>query len=164
MSIAPFTVAAVQASPVFLDPKATADKACKLIAEAAKAGARLVVFPEAFIPGYPDWVWVIPPGVKGAVLAEMNAALIQNSVTIPDDTTRLLCRAAKSSKVHVAIGVHERNAEASGSGVYNSLLYIDDNREVMDKHRKLSPRPPRDGCGHRETAARSMYTTHRSEN
>jgi nitrilase len=135
----PFTVAAVQASPVFLDTNSSANKACGLIAEAANAGAKIVVFPEAFIPGYPDWVWVIPPGVKGALLAEMNAALIQNSVTIPDDTTRQLCKAAKSAKVHVAIGVHERNAEASGSSVYNTLLFIDDKGEIIGKHRKLMP-------------------------
>lgn len=139
MSKARFTVAAVQASPVFLDPKATAEKACDLIAESARAGARLVVFPEAFIPAYPDWTWVVPPGTKRAILDEMNTLLIENSVTIPDDTTRLLCRAAKSSKVHVAIGVQERNAEASGSTLYNTLLYIDDKGEVLGKHRKLMP-------------------------
>jgi nitrilase len=139
MSMTSFTAATVQTSSVFLDTQATAEKACNLIAEAAKGGARLVVFPEAFIPGYPDWVWVIPPGVKGALLAEMNATLIHNSVTIPDDTTQALCRAAKKAKVHVAIGVHERNAEASGSSVYNTLLFIDDKGKIVGKHRKLMP-------------------------
>ena len=57
----PVTVAAVQASPVFLDRGATTTKACDLIAKAAGEGAGLIVFPEAFVPGYPDWVWRTKP-------------------------------------------------------------------------------------------------------
>ncbi|RME90026.1 MAG: carbon-nitrogen hydrolase family protein, partial [Anaerolineae bacterium] len=53
-------VAAVQESPVFLDREQTVEKACDLIRRAGKEGAQLVVFPEAFISGYPDWVWVVP--------------------------------------------------------------------------------------------------------
>lgn len=139
MSTTTFTVAAVQTSPVFLNAKATADKACKLIEEAGNAGARLAVFPEAFICAYPDWVWVVPSGTKRPILNEMNRLLLENAVSIPDDTTRQLCRAAKSAKVHVAMGIHERNSEASGSSLYNTLLYIDDKGEVMGKHRKLMP-------------------------
>jgi nitrilase len=139
MGSSPFTVAAVQASSVFLDTQATTDKACTLIAEAAKAGARLVVFPEAFISAYPDWVWLVPPATKRPLLNEMNRLLLESAVTIPDATTGQLCRAARSAKAHVAIGVHERNTEASGSSLYNTLLYIDDKGEVMGKHRKLMP-------------------------
>ena len=58
----PFLVAAVQISPAFLDRDATIDRACQAIADAASRGARLVVFPEAFIPGYPLWVWHIAAG------------------------------------------------------------------------------------------------------
>ena len=62
---ATFKVAAVQATPVFLDREATIDKACGLIATAGSEGARLIVFPEAFIPTYPEWIWGIPPGEQG---------------------------------------------------------------------------------------------------
>ena len=56
-----FKAAAVQASPVFLDAQATTQKACDLIREAASHGAKLVAFPEVFIPGYPYWNWIMTP-------------------------------------------------------------------------------------------------------
>ena len=76
-------VAAAQVTPVFLNKKATVEKACQFIAEAGKNGAKLVVFPEAFIPGYPDWVWVVSNN-KNAMLNELYSELVQNAVTIPD--------------------------------------------------------------------------------
>ena len=53
--------AAVQATPVFLDREATVEKVCRLAKEAAAFGAELIVLPEAFVPGYPDWVWRSQP-------------------------------------------------------------------------------------------------------
>ena len=85
-----FLVAAVQGSPVFLDREATLERACSLIAEAAAKGARLVVFPEGYLPGYPFWVWFIPSGNTKA-LRELYAKLLDNSVSIPDDATERLC-------------------------------------------------------------------------
>jgi nitrilase len=133
-----FVVAAAQAAPVFLDRQATLEKACDLVARAGQEGARLIVFPEAFFPAYPDWVWVVPGG-RGDVLDELYSALIENSVAIPDDVTRKLGQAAKKAKIHVAVGVNERNQEASNGSLYNTLLYIDDSGEIMGKHRKLIP-------------------------
>jgi nitrilase len=135
---APFKVAAAQATPVFLDREATIDKACDLIAAAGGEGARLVVFPEAFIPAYPDWVWEIPSGEEG-VLNELYAELLSNSVTIPSDATDRLCRAAKLANAYVVMGMSERNAEASGASMYNTLLYIDAQGQILGKHRKLVP-------------------------
>ena len=63
-------VAAAQLSPVFLNKEKTVEKACKAIIEAGTNGAKLIVFPEAFISGYPDWVWLIPNS-KGAELNEL---------------------------------------------------------------------------------------------
>ncbi len=135
---ATFKVAAVQATPVFLDREATIDKACDLIAAAGNEGARLVVFPEAFIPAYPDWVWAIPSGEEG-VLNELYAELLSNSVTIPSDATDRLCRAARLANAYVVMGMSERNVEASGASLYNTLLYIDAQGEILGKHRKLVP-------------------------
>ena len=74
-----FKAAAVQAAPVFLDAEATADKAVGLIEEAARHGARLIGFPEGFIPGYPWWVWLTDPGTGSA----LQQRLFENAVEIP---------------------------------------------------------------------------------
>ena len=131
-------VAAAQMAPHFLNRDKTVKKACDLIAEAGKNGAKLVVFPEAFISGYPDWVWVIPNG-NGGMLDELYQALVENAVSIPDETTGQLCQAAKDARIYVAMGIHERNSEASGATLFNTLLYIDDQGEIIGKHRKLIP-------------------------
>jgi nitrilase len=133
-----FKAAAVQAAPVFLNRKATVEKACDLIHTAGRDGAKLVVFPEAFISGYPDWVWVVPNSKK-AIWDELYAALLDNAVSIPDDTTEQLAKAAKDAKTHVVIGLNERNTEASGASLFNTILYIDPRGEIMGKHRKLTP-------------------------
>ena len=133
-----YTIAAVQATPFFLDLHKTVGKACDLIAEAGKNGASLVVFPEVFIPGYPDWVWVVPNS-QASLLNELYTELVRNAVSIPDQATERLCRAAKAAKVYVVMGIHERNSEASNASLYNTLLFIDDQGQVMGKHRKLIP-------------------------
>src|SRR2546421_4571804 len=135
---ATFKVAAVQATPVFLDREATIDKACELIATAGSEGALLIVFPEAFIPTYPEWVWGIPPGEQG-LLNELYSELLTNSVAIPSDATDRLCGAAKLANAYVVMGMSERNVEASGASLYNTLLYTDAQGEILGKHRKLVP-------------------------
>jgi nitrilase len=136
--LAPFKVAVVQHAPVFLDRVATLEKACRLIAEAGHAGARLVVFPEAFIPAYPDWVWVLPPSERRAQAA-LYAELVANAITAPSTETERLGRAAREAQVQLVIGVNEVNAEASGASLYNSLLFFDAEGKLYAKHRKLVP-------------------------
>ncbi|MDC9723897.1 MAG: carbon-nitrogen hydrolase family protein [Urechidicola sp.] len=131
-------LAAAQITPVFLDIKKTIDKACATIIEAGKNGAELVVFPEAFISGYPDWVWLIPNS-QGAILNELYIKLVENAISVPDLYTQKLCKAAKSANINVAIGMHERNSETSNTSLYNSLLFIDNKGEIIGKHRKLMP-------------------------
>ncbi len=131
-------IAAVQAAPVFLDRDATVEKACAPIAEAGQRGAKLVVFPESFVPGYPDWVWVVPAGQRSQ-LSALYAELLANSVSLPGEATRRLCEAAREAGAIVAIGVTERNDEASSATMYNTLLLIDERGEVIGHHRKLVP-------------------------
>jgi nitrilase len=131
-------IAAAQLSPIFLNKEKTVEKACKAIEEAGKAGAKLIVFPEVFISGYPDWVWLIPNS-KGADLNALYLKLVENAVSVPDDSTAKICKAAKSAQINVVMGMHEKNTETSGASLYNSLLFIDDNGIITGKHRKLIP-------------------------
>jgi nitrilase len=133
-----FTVAAAQAAPYFLDREKTVEKACSLIAQAGKKKAKLIVFPEAFISGYPDWVWVVPNG-NSSLLDKLYTELVNNAISIPDGSTQQLCQAAKEAGIFVAIGVHEKNTESSGASLYNTILYINDQGEILGKHRKLIP-------------------------
>jgi nitrilase len=134
----PFTVAAVQAAPVFLDRDRTIDKACGLIADAAGSGAKIIVFPEAFVPTYPDWIWVLPPA-QAAMHRELYSELLDQSVGIPGPATEKLGKAAKAAGAYVVIGVNERNVEASGASLYNTLLYLGPDGSLLGKHRKLMP-------------------------
>lgn len=131
-------VAAIQATPVFLDAEKTVDKACTLIAQAGANGAGLIVFSEAFIPGYPDWTWVTP-NHRSDVLNPLYAELLNNAVSLPDRHTQRLCQAAKAAGSWVVMGIHERNAEASNHSLYNTVLFIDHQGEIRGKHRKLMP-------------------------
>ena len=131
----PVVVAAVQATPVFLDRDATIDKACGLIDKAAADGAGLVAFAEAFVPAYPDWVWRTTPWADGA--ARWYARLLDQSVVVGGPATDALAEAARATSTYVAIGINERDER--GSTLYNTLLYIGPDGSILGKHRKLMP-------------------------
>ena len=133
-----FKIAAIQACPEYLNSDATVDKACALIKDAGAKGAALATFPEAFLPGYPLWVWFIPPG-HTAPYRELYAILLENSVVVPSEVTDRLCMAAREANLTVAIGINERNIEGSGSTLYNTLLFIGPDGSILGKHRKLIP-------------------------
>ncbi len=138
MTYKTFQVAAVQASPVFMDRKATVEKACRLIAEAANNGARLVVFPETFIPTYPDWIWFVPPG-QIALNQQLYGELMDQSVSIPSPATDDLCQAARDAGIFVSIGINERNDNASGGSLFNTNIMIDPDGNLFSRHQKLVP-------------------------
>lgn len=124
-------VAAVHAASVFLDRDASLAKACDLIEAAAAAGARLIAFPEAFIAGYPFWVWTHTP--RGGV--PFFTDLYNNAVEVPSSSTEVLADAARRVGAYVVMGVNER----AGGTLYNTLLYFDDQGALIGRHRKLQP-------------------------
>jgi nitrilase len=134
-------VASVQATPVFLDLEASLGIACAQIDEAARNGARLIVFPEAFLPSFPLWV---AGGSSGArpqhnEQLQLYAEMLANAVDIPGPVTSTLGKAARDAGAHVIIGVNERNADASGASMYNTVIYFDDHGTLLGTHRKLVP-------------------------
>jgi nitrilase len=141
MKSASFKVAAVQVPPVFMNRDATIARACERIAEAGRGGAKLVVFPEAFVPGYPDWIWVARPGQR-KLLNDLYALLVSQAVDVPSPAVDQLRDAARSAGVTVVIGINERNAEASGGSVYNTVLVIGPDGQLQGRHRKLMPTGP----------------------
>lgn len=129
-----FIAAAVQASPVYLDAAKTVEKAVSLIAEAAGNGARLVVFPEVFIPGYPYWNWITDP-VTGSAWFEK---LVRASIFADGPEVARVCAAAKANSCYVVMGLNERSPVSLGT-LYNTLLFIGPDGEIVGKHRKLVP-------------------------
>jgi predicted amidohydrolase len=132
-----YVAAVVQAAPVFLSRKRTVEKACRLIGEAGQKGAKLVVFPEAWIPTFPHWPRALPKGERN-LSQDAWVALYEESIEIPSCDTKVLGDAAKAAGCHVVIGVNERSREA-GATLYNTLLFLSDNGSVLGKRRKLLP-------------------------
>jgi len=131
MSVSKVVAAAVQAAPVFLDRDATVEKAARLTKEAVAHGAGLVVFPEAFVPTYPDWVWRTTPWAD----REWYERLYDQSVTVPGPATEALGAAAREGSTYLAIGV----SECGGGTLYNTLLFFGPDGSLLGKHRKLMP-------------------------
>lgn len=129
-----FTLAAVQAAPVYLDRDASIDKACGLIEQAAAQGADLAVFGETWVSGYASFgAWPEHKAFRGAI-----QRFVSNGVDIPSPSTDALCAAARRAGIDVAIGVAERDATTHGS-IYCTLLFIGREGRILGRHRKLKP-------------------------
>lgn len=135
-------VAAVQAAPVYLDLHQSLTKALALIADGASLGARLIVFPETWLPGYPAWLdccrdvalWDHEPTKR------VFARLMENSVVVPGPVTETLGEAARQHEVVLNIGVHERVLAGAGRGtLYNSMLTFGADGTLLNHHRKIMP-------------------------
>jgi predicted amidohydrolase len=126
--------AAVQAAYVLMDQKACLAKAVDLVGQAASDGARIVVFPEAFIPGTPIWIDSVPIWDGDE---QWFALLVDQAVVVPGPVTDTLGAAARTAGVHLVIGVQER--ELHGTTIYNTTLYFGPDGALLGKHRKLVP-------------------------
>ncbi|MGH9074008.1 MAG: carbon-nitrogen hydrolase family protein, partial [Acidimicrobiales bacterium] len=132
----PVRAAAVQAAPVFLDREGSTAKACQLITEAGRHGARLVAFPEGFVPAHPVW-FHFHPGT-GRVATDLSVELFKNAVEVPGPELESLCRAAAEAGAYVVIGVCEKLAGTMGT-LFNSQLFIGPDGTYLGKHQKLVP-------------------------
>src|SRR5579863_7215040 len=129
-------VAAVQAASVFLDRAGSTDKACSLIREAGRNGARVIGFPEGFIPAHP--VWYHHHAATGALANRLSVELFKNSVEIPGPHVAALCAAARAANAYVVIGVCEKIPNTIGT-MFNTQLYIGPDGTLIGKHQKIMP-------------------------
>jgi amidase/nitrilase len=128
-------VAAAQIAPVFMNKEATINKACRAIEEAGKAGAKLIVFPETFIPGYPYWRGLQPISRWSDLMVEYQ----KNSILIPSGDTETLGDASKDADIFSAIGCTEMSDRKGSATLYNTILFIGNNGQILGRHRKLMP-------------------------
>ena len=129
-------VAAVQAASVFLDREGSTEKACRLIREAGKNGARIIGFPEGFIPAHP--VWYHHHAATGAIANKLAVELFKNAVEIPGPQTEALGRAARDANAYVVMGVCEKLPNTTGT-MFNTQIYVGPDGSIIRKHQKIMP-------------------------
>lgn len=126
-----YKVACVQAAPEFLDLAKGVEKAIRLMEEASKNGAKLIAFPEVWLPGYPWWIWLDSPA-WGMQFVQRH---FENCLEIGSPEWEHLRQAAKKNKIFIVLGFGERK----GGSLYIAQAVIDDNGEVVNTRRKLKP-------------------------
>ena len=126
-----FRAAAVQAAPVYLDLDASIDKAIKLIAEAARNDAKLIAFPETWLPGYPWFIWLDSPAWGMQFVQRYH----DNSLVYGTPQAERIAQAAKDHNITVVMG----HSEKQGGSLYIAQWIIDENGETVAQRRKLKP-------------------------
>ncbi|KAK2772637.1 hypothetical protein FQN53_004484 [Emmonsiellopsis sp. PD_33] len=128
-----FKAAAVHAAPVYMDKAASTAKTVKLIEQAAKRDISLLVFPEAFIPGFPYFVNCYPP------LKQVDAITkyAEQSVVVDGDEISQIQAACRSFGVAISLGISER--VSGGYALFNSQVNIDNDGTILGVHRKIQP-------------------------
>jgi nitrilase len=135
-------VAICQRPPVVLDKEASIAAAVAAVEEAAAQGAQLITFPEAFLPGYPTWIWRLKPGSDMALGNEIHARLRANAVNISTGDLHPILKAAARNKLVVVMGMHEVDGQFSGTTLFNSVVTIGHEGNILNRHRKLMPTNP----------------------
>jgi nitrilase len=130
------TAAVAQTASVLLDTPATMDRALTLVAEAAKQGAQLLVFPEAFIGGYPKGAdFHIYLGARTPQGRAEYKQYFDAAVTVDGPEIAKLAKAAAQHKMYVVTGIIERD----GGTLYCTAVYLGPDGRILGKHRKLMP-------------------------
>jgi len=128
------TVAAAHLAPVYLNTQATVKKTCAHILKAADAGAKLIVFPESFIPGFPLWPAISPPIYNHNLFRRFAA----QSLHVPGPEILQICATAREVEIMVSIGISEATKRSVGC-LWNSNLLIGTDGSIINHHRKLVP-------------------------
>ncbi|WP_020532107.1 carbon-nitrogen hydrolase family protein [Flexithrix dorotheae] len=132
-------VAVVQAASVLFNLEKSVEKSIELIKKAAALGAELILFPEAFLPGYPrgmDFGAVV--GSRTLDGKKAWQIYFDNALELPGEFTDKIGKTVKECRCHVVIGVIEKDARSMGT-LYCTMLYFGPDGKIMGKHRKLKP-------------------------
>jgi nitrilase len=126
----------VQAAPLAFDLRATLDRVVHWVERAAAQGAELVVFPEAFVGGYPKGAdFGVRVGQRSAEGRELFRRYHAGAIEVPGPETQLIGSLAASHSMHLVIGVIERQAGT----LYCTVLFFGSDGMLLGKHRKLMP-------------------------
>lgn len=129
-------VSVVQDSAVVFDREATVDKVRHLARRAAEEGSTLVLFPEAFVSGYPKGLdFGARVGLRLPEGREDFRRYFDSAVEVPGEATAAMGEAARENGIYLVVGVIERD----GGTLYCSVLFFSPQGELMGKHRKLMP-------------------------
>ena len=134
-------IAIVQDAPAWLDRAATLARCAEITAKAAGEGAKLVVFPEAFVSGYPDWIWRLRPWPDAKIIAELHQRLIASAVDLSRGDLEPLQQAARDHGVAIVCGINELHPQTRGS-LYNTVVTVGPDGALLNSHRKLVPTNP----------------------
>lgn len=133
-------VAAAQIAPVWLDRARTTDKVVAAMHDAAHAGAQLVTFGEAFLPGYPFWLERTDGArFESPVQKVFHAHYLDQAVQVEAGHLDGIRATARDLSLAVVLGIIERPADRGGHSAYASLVYIGADGEIASVHRKLMP-------------------------
>lgn len=135
-------VAVIQKPPVFLDRQKTIESMLLSIGETVAEGASLLIFPEAYIPGYPTWIWRLRPGGDLALSGEIHARLRENSVDLARRDLQPVQDAAAKHHVTIVLGINELDSQFSGTTLFNTVVVIGPDGTILNRHRKLMPTNP----------------------
>lgn len=130
----PIQVAAAHVAPVFLDTQKTIEKVCSLVREAAGHGARLIAFPETFVPAFPVWSCLRSPLYNHDLFCRLAAEAIR----VPGPELARVQDAAKSCEILVSLGFNERSPASVGC-LFNANVLIDERGRIVNHHRKIAP-------------------------
>jgi nitrilase len=130
------TVAVVQAAPVAFDRERTLEKVRALASDAARQGARLVLFPEAFVSAYPRGLdFGATVGDRSPQGREEFHRYWESSVDVPGPAVDALARTAADHRIYLVIGVIERDQGT----LYCTVLFLAPDGALLGKHRKIMP-------------------------
>jgi len=134
------TIGLGQFAPIWLNKSATIEKTCTIIEDAAKQDCNLLVFGEAYLPGYPFWLsFTHGSKFESELQKEIHARYIQEAVDIEAGDLDSICALAKKHSIAIYLGIIERPSDRGGHSLYCSLVYINEQGEICSVHRKLQP-------------------------